>query len=130
MGSLPEKGSAERGMKEKQEKKVGFSESQTSSILNISDADSRPARQSCAKLWSILICVSLIIGILIAIVYFETIELNIDTKKYLDKDITSTINDDFDAFKNLLIQLNDSICIDKDHPDYQYCQHIQNEIIN
>ena len=29
-------------MKEKQEKKVGFSESQTSSILNISDADSRP----------------------------------------------------------------------------------------
>ena len=27
-------------------------------------------------------------GILIAIVYFETIELNIDTKKYLDQDIT------------------------------------------
>ena len=91
-------------------------------------------------------------GILIGIVYFETIELNIDTKKYLDQDITrqgtypyrsidmiivnnfgtlsSTINNDFDTFKNLLIQLNDSICIDKDHPDYQYCHHIQNEIIN
>ena len=44
--------------------------------------------------------------------------------------LSSTINNDFDAFKNLLIQLNDSICIDKDHPDYQYCHHIQNEIIN
>ena len=27
-------------------------------------------------------------GILIAIVYFETIELTIDTKKYLDQDMT------------------------------------------
>ena len=43
--------------------------------------------------------------------------------------LQSTIEEKID-WQKMLIQLNDSICTDKNHPDYHYCHHIQNEIIN